>query len=249
MSLRGGVADDDGGVFNYEGTLNVFHSIVSGNTAGDAGDEVYDDAGTLNLGHFNLFGHSSTSGVSGFSVSGTDIVPSVGLSAILSPLAANGGPTLTHALVSGSPAIDAVLSGCPPPVDDQPGFLRPVDGNGIGGPQCDSGAVEFNSLVPHCASLLPSTGCTVNGKVNQLCQGTEQPDFIIGTAGADAILGRGGNDTIVTGGGTNLVWGGTGNDLITGGPSSDGVDGEGGDGHHQWRIGAGWMQGGDPAVV
>ena len=53
----------------------------------------------------------------------------------LGPLADNGGPTLTHALLAGSPAIDAA-TGCPPPATDQRGEPRP-QGNG-----CDLGAFE-----------------------------------------------------------------------------------------------------------
>jgi len=49
-------------------------------------------------------------------------------------LADNGGPTLTHALLAGSPAIDAALGACP--AIDQRGVVRPVGGG------CDVGAVE-----------------------------------------------------------------------------------------------------------
>jgi hypothetical protein len=84
--------------------------------------------------------------VTGFTPGPTDIVPTVPLSAILNPtLADNGGPTLTHALVSGSPAIDAVATGCPPPDTDQRGFLRPAEGDSIPGARCDIGAFEFNT--------------------------------------------------------------------------------------------------------
>ena len=50
-------------------------------------------------------------------------------------LAANGGPTATHALLAGSAAIDAAgLAGCP--AVDQRGVTRPQ------GPACDAGAFE-----------------------------------------------------------------------------------------------------------
>jgi hypothetical protein len=55
----------------------------------------------------------------------------------LGPLAANGGPTLTRAPASGSPAIDhggTRATGCP--AADQRGVSRPQ------GPACDIGAVE-----------------------------------------------------------------------------------------------------------
>jgi hypothetical protein len=53
----------------------------------------------------------------------------------LGPLADNGGPTRTHALLLGSPAIDAASTPiCP--TTDQRGVLRPQ------GPACDIGSYE-----------------------------------------------------------------------------------------------------------
>ena len=57
----------------------------------------------------------------------------------LGPLAANGGPTLTHALLAGSPAID---SGTVCPAKDQRGVSRPRDGDGNGSAACDRGSFE-----------------------------------------------------------------------------------------------------------
>lgn len=59
-----------------------------------------------------------------------------GVDPLLGPLQNNGGPTETHALLTGSPAIDAVTSGCPPPATDQRGIARAQ------GPACDIGAYE-----------------------------------------------------------------------------------------------------------
>lgn len=56
----------------------------------------------------------------------------------LGPLQNNGGPTLTHALLVGSPAIDSG-SGCP--AVDQRGVARPF------GSACDRGAYEYNEIV------------------------------------------------------------------------------------------------------
>lgn len=55
---------------------------------------------------------------------------------LLLPLGANGGLTPTMALSEGSPARDAVVSGCPPPATDQRGVARPL------GAACDAGAYE-----------------------------------------------------------------------------------------------------------
>jgi hypothetical protein len=56
----------------------------------------------------------------------------------LGPLADNGGPTETHALLPESPALDAASGDCPG--EDQRGVLRPV------GRSCDVGAFEFDPL-------------------------------------------------------------------------------------------------------
>ena len=63
---------------------------------------------------------------------------------LLGPLADNGGPTQTHALLAGSPAIDAgdplaVAGMNGVPEFDQRGmpFGRVADGNGAGGPRID----------------------------------------------------------------------------------------------------------------
>jgi uncharacterized repeat protein (TIGR01451 family) len=65
----------------------------------------------------------------------------------LGPLATNGGPTATLLPLDGSPAIDAVTGGCPPPATDQRGYARPY------GPRCDAGAVEWRQSADLAVSL------------------------------------------------------------------------------------------------
>jgi hypothetical protein len=55
--------------------------------------------------------------------------------ALIGALGDNGGPTPTHALLSGSPAIDTAAGGACP-ATDQRGVTRPQ------GPRCDVGAFE-----------------------------------------------------------------------------------------------------------
>ncbi len=102
---RNTAATDGGGIYN-EGAflLELWNAIVAGNTnpgSPDIGENF------LSLGH-NLIGDSlgsrgATNGVNGDLVgtSGTPIDP------LLGPLQDNGGPTPTHALLPGSPAINA----------------------------------------------------------------------------------------------------------------------------------------------
>lgn len=79
----------------------------------------------------------------------------------LGPLADNGGPTKTHALLSGSPAIDAgdpaaVAGVGTVPEVDQRGvpFTRVIDGDGAGGLRIDIGAYELHILPPATPTLL-----------------------------------------------------------------------------------------------
>jgi CSLREA domain-containing protein len=64
-----------------------------------------------------------------------------GVDPLLGPLADNGGSTLTHLPLAGSPLIDAGSNELCPPTD-QRGMARPADGNGDGQAVCDIGAVE-----------------------------------------------------------------------------------------------------------
>lgn len=61
---------------------------------------------------------------------------------LFGPLQDNGGFTQTHALLAGSPAIDNGSIDCPPPLTDQRGEQRAVDGNNDGFVACDIGSYE-----------------------------------------------------------------------------------------------------------
>jgi hypothetical protein len=75
----------------------------------------------------------------------------------LGPLQNNGGPTQTHALLTGSVAVDAATD-CTdfddnPIFTDQRGTARPIDGDGDFGPLCDAGAYE----APPCTNGVDAT--------------------------------------------------------------------------------------------
>jgi hypothetical protein len=109
--------------------------------------------------NFNLFGHRGLTNAQAFEYftpgptdttatsNGND--PTALADILDTTLANNGGPTRTHALVAGSPAVDSVSDGtCPPPAFDQREVTRPQDGNGDGGIACDSGSFERRPGTP-----------------------------------------------------------------------------------------------------
>ena len=91
----------------------------------------------------------------------------------LGPLANNGGPTLTMALLAGSPAIDAGDSAAAP-ATDQRGFPRPA------GLAADIGAFEYGSRMPTIAvSRSDATGLNIlaSGNAGQPCRLLSSPDL------------------------------------------------------------------------
>src|SRR5262249_47264482 len=98
------------------------------------------DLFVVSEGH-NLIGDASFS--SGFGAVGDQLgTTNNPLDPLLGPLQNNGGPTKTHALLAGSPAIDAGdNSGAP--ATDQPGLARARGGDGNGSKIVDIGAFEL----------------------------------------------------------------------------------------------------------
>ena len=139
------VYDSGGGVsVKWGAAATLRSSIISGNSA-PVGKEVSGIDGVVTADSFSVFGHSgetSAEAFSGFTPGGSDVNATsdgstpTALSAILSPLADNGGPTMTHALVAGSPAVDLDAACSAGLSTDQRGDSRP---SGAG---CDAGAVE-----------------------------------------------------------------------------------------------------------
>ncbi len=106
-------------------------AVIVGNTiiAGNPGDDVC-DAASVDSNGYNLVGSGDTGGFSA-------IGDQVGVAnPLLGPLANNGGPTFTHALLTGSPAIDKGSSFGS--TTDQRGLMRPFDDPNI--PNADDGS-------------------------------------------------------------------------------------------------------------
>ena len=148
VTISGNTAGTGAGLSN-DGGLMLSFVTISDNSLDGSGDHTIRNtilansaSGTNCSGGGTLLAedHNLDSGSTcGF----TDPTDLINTNPDLGPLQDNGGPTFTHALAAGSPAIDAGSGNCPPPATDQRGIMRPVDGNGDGTPVCDIGAFEF----------------------------------------------------------------------------------------------------------
>jgi len=124
-----------GGIVNFGGTVALQNTILGGNTG--TGGQLSDCSWTLNSLGYNLIQNAS-----GCFLTGSMTGNMTGPSPQVGPLQDNGGPTLTHALLPGSPAIDSGNpAGCTdhlgnPLTTDQRGFTRPLWA------ACDIGAYE-----------------------------------------------------------------------------------------------------------
>ena len=120
-TITGNTASTGGGVVQQNtGAVTLRNTIVAGNTATSAPNIL----GTISSGGYNLIGNNSGGSFSGST--GDQIgTPGTPINPLLGPLQNNGGPTFTHSLLSGSPAIDA--GNAFSLTTDQRGFARPFD--------------------------------------------------------------------------------------------------------------------------
>jgi hypothetical protein len=116
--------------------ISISGSILAGNTTGSGGPDVW-------------FGPKSTLNayysVIGFNLTGNFNV--VTNHPLLGPLADHGGPTQTHALLPGSPALDAGDPAITSGTDQRgAGFNRVVDGDVVSGARIDIGSYESQGV-------------------------------------------------------------------------------------------------------
>ena len=128
---------------------SIINSIIAYNTAADLVDPpdcgLFDNTIVLTS-SYNLVGSSGGSSPGACAFSGTGDVTSTH-PGVSQTLANNGGPTPTHALIFGSPAIDA---GDPAGCNDGFGLLLTTDQRGMQRPEggrCDIGAFEWQDKI------------------------------------------------------------------------------------------------------
>ena len=139
VTANSAVAAADGGGVGGNGTINLRNSVIAGNI--DTGGEAPDCNATLTSQDYNLLGDDTACTfvtATGDQV-GTALSP---INPLLGPLAANGGTTLTHIPLTGSPLLNAANPAVPGSGgsacegNDQRALDRQL------GTRCDIGAVE-----------------------------------------------------------------------------------------------------------
>ena len=193
------------------GTITVQNSIISGNTGGDC---IIDGGVTLTADSSNLDSDGSCDSA----------VQKTNAEINLSPLADNGGPTQTMALLAGSHAIDTGNSTTCTNIGnkDQRGVTRPLDGDSTPGAVCDIGAFEYTAdeSAPLVVSSLladanPTSAASVDFTVtfSKSVTGVDSADFSLTTtgsvSGASVTGAAGGGDsytvTVDTGTGEGTI--------------------------------------------
>src|SRR5688572_25429302 len=180
VTITGNRANRGGGIFQMANTLSLANTIVAGNTADVSFPEIFLQGGTLNSAGFNLIGDSPGDAASTSLPITPQLSDLVDTPPMLSPLSDYGGPTLTHAIQSGSPVINAGsqtfavdFNGLPLTTDQRGNGFPRVVGNEV-----DMGAFEvqpspppptpdmFTSFVVNSANdpgdgVCDATGCTL----------------------------------------------------------------------------------------
>jgi hypothetical protein len=144
-TLSGNSALSGGGIYNvagqYGATLEIGNTIFN---RGASGENIVNNGGMVTSHGYNVCSDNGSGYLNGPG-------DQVNTDPLLGPLQDNGGPTLTHAPLSGSPAIDAGDPNfTPPPFHDQRGpcFYR------VFGRRIDVGSVETQPQ-PRCVIPAP----------------------------------------------------------------------------------------------
>ena len=149
------------GLYQIGGRVTLNNTVVAGNTGADlAADGRLTVTGSNNL----------VPNFEPFAIYFADAFPLRSDDPLLGPLSDNGGATFTHALLSGSPAIDAGSSSVLTTDQRGAGFPR------LSGSAVDIGAFEFATLVNGaCGSASSSTPLLVAPTTNLCSPGIATP--------------------------------------------------------------------------
>ncbi len=154
VTVPGGSPLAGAGLFNAAGVVGLKNTILAGDAAPN--DFSSGPTGLIKSGGFNLIGTTN-----GPITPGPNDQFNLSAAALrLGPLQDNGGPTFTHALLCGSPAINAGDNTGAPPTD-QRGFPRIVGG------MIDIGSFEYNNSAPTitCSGAITSNCAPPTGKM------------------------------------------------------------------------------------
>lgn len=170
-TIASNVAMVGGGLYNGEptvgpATMTLRNTLVADNfdSAGNIGSNFAGPSLVISDSH-NLDTDGSLMLIDPTDISGSILAP---INAMLGPLQNNGGPTATHELLPGSPAIDRANPGGVHDdtgitlVADQRGAGRPFDGDNDGAVISDIGAFETQVATTACPADLNGDGF-ING--------------------------------------------------------------------------------------
>jgi hypothetical protein len=159
-----------GGIYNAVAEFQIGDTILN---AGSSGVNIF-----VNSGRATSLGYNLSSDDGGGVLTGTG--DQINTDPMLGPLQDNGGPTFTHALLPGSPAIDAGDPAfTPPPSFDQrgPGFDRIVNGRiDIGSFEVQVGGTPTPSpTATATATATPTSTPTATGTASPTPTATARP--------------------------------------------------------------------------
>ena len=138
-TISGNHARYEGGGIAVTGRLELLNTTITNNSSSHGAAVNVSTAVRFGAAAArNSIVHGGISGENRFTDLGHNLI---NVDPQLRPLADNGGPTPTHALLPRSPAIDAGDNADAPPMD-QRGFPRITDGDGDGAATIDIGAFE-----------------------------------------------------------------------------------------------------------
>ena len=192
----GGIYTD----FTYSRAVTIIANTI---VAGNQGANAPDCYGPISSADFNLIGNTN-----GCAITGVTTHNIYGKDPLLGPLADNGGPTLTHALSPGSPAIDHGSSGGlatdqrgQPRIFNFPTYFDAADGSDIGAyelqERAQTGPVftvnsndDVDDGVPgiaHCSLREAIHAANANPGTNTINFATAIPGLMSGVTGTIAL--------------------------------------------------------------